>query len=418
MSAALQTTSPLSTTAVCAALAVPRATLYRRRAALTAAPKEAPGPREIPRRLSEPERTEVLAVLHSERFVDRSPGEVYATLLDEERYLCSERTMYRVLAEQEEVRERRRQRQHPVYTKPELLATGPNQVWSWDITKLRGPVKWSYFHLYVVLDIVSRDVVAWMVASRESATLAKRLLTEAYDHQNVQPGQLVVHADRGTSMTSKTVAQLLADLSVTKTHSRPHVSDDNPFSEAQFKTLKYCPEFPGRFASPEDARAFCRPFFTWYNREHRHGGVGHLTPEDVHHGRAPAVVAARANVLEAAYQAHPERFVRGMPTPEQLPTAVWINPPKPIASASVADPKPENEVVVVGAVGTVSNRTVAEAAVSSPAPSSDRAPCATSAADRGGRADSPALAENTRGRRRPRTQGPETPDRPSQEVGA
>ena len=406
MTAALQTTSPLGTAEVCAALAIPRATVYRRRAAQTVTSTAPPVPREIPRRLSEPERTEVLAVLHSERFVDRSPGEVYATLLDEERYLCSERTMYRVLAAQEEVRERRRQRQHPVYTRPELLATGPNQVWSWDITKLRGPAKWSYYHLYVLLDIYSRYVVAWMVASRESATLAKRLLSEAYDHQAVQPGQLVVHADRGTSMTSKTVAQLLADLGVTKTHSRPHVSDDNPFSEAQFKTLKYCPEFPGRFGSPEDARAFCRPFFTWYNREHRHGGVGHLTPEDVHHGRAPSVVAARATVLEAAYQAHPERFVRGKPTPEQLPTAVWINPPRPIASVSVADPKPENEVIiVVGAVGTVSNP-VTEAAVSSPA------------ADRGGRSDSPVLAESTRGHRRPRPSGTQAPNRPSQEVGA
>ena len=336
MNAALELAPSAGMAPACRALAVARATAYRWKAGDGVAPRELqgheipasdPAPRESPRALEPGERQAVLDVLHLERFMNRSPAEVHATLLDEGKYLCSERTMYRILAEHGETRERRDQLVHPTYKKPELLATGPNQVWSWDITKLLGPAKWTYFYLYVLLDIFSRYVVGWMVAHRESATLAKRLIEDTCGGQRIEPGQLTVHADRGTSMTSKTVAQLMADMGITKTHSRPHVSNDNPFSESQFKTLKYCPEFPGRFGCIEDAHAFLRPFFTWYNREHRHSGIGMLTPEDVHYGRGPAVLEMRATVLAAAYAAKPERFVRGSPRPAPLPAAVWINPP-------------------------------------------------------------------------------------------
>ncbi len=310
----------------CRALGVARSTLYR--SIRPASEPEPLRPRPKPdRALSEPERQEVLAQLHSERFVDRSPGEVHATLLDEGRFLCSVRTMYRILAAAQEVRERRNQARHPQYSKPELLATRPNQVWSWDITKLLGPEKWTYFYLYVILDIFSRYVVGWMVASRESETLAKRLIEETCAKQNIQRDQLTLHADRGPSMTSKGVAMLLADLGLTKSHSRPHVSNDNPFSESQFKTLKYCPEFPKRFGCIEDAQSFCREFFTWYNTEHHHSGIAWLTPETVHFGHGEAALAARRQVLAEAYRDHPERFVRGTPVVAALPKAVWINPP-------------------------------------------------------------------------------------------
>ena len=269
----------------------------------------------------------ILDLLHSDRFVDKSPAEVYATSLDEGKYLCSERTMYRILAEHGEVGERRNQLRHPVYEKPELLATVSNEVWSWDITKLKGPAKWTYFYLYVILDIFSRYVVGWMIAHRESAILAKRLIADTCAKQGIKDGQLTVHADRGSSMTSKLVAHLLADLGVTKTHSRPHVSNDNPYSESQFKTMKYRPGFPARFGCIQDARGFCRSFFDWYNREHRHSGIGLMTPEAVHHGRAAAIRARRQRVLEEAYLINPERFVRGRPTPPTLPQAAWINPP-------------------------------------------------------------------------------------------
>jgi len=273
------------------------------------------------------EQQRVLDVLHSERFQDKAPTEVFATLLDEGTYLCSVRTMYRILKQAGEVRERRDQLRHPNYQKPQLLATGANQVWSWDITKLLGPVKWTYFYLYVILDIFSRYVVGWMVAERESAELAKRLIGETCAKQNIAPDQLTIHADRGTSMTSKPVALLLADLGVTKTHSRPHVSDDNPFSESQFKTLKYRPEFPDRFGSIQDARAFCQVFFPWYNTEHHHTGIGLLTPEVLHYGRADEIIAQRQVVLSQAFQRNPERFVRTHPRPPARPTAVWINAP-------------------------------------------------------------------------------------------
>lgn len=315
----------------CKVFGISRAGLYRRRAlgvASTAARKR-PVP---PRALSTPEKQEVLDTLHSERFQDKAPHEVYATLLDEERYLCSIRTMYRILEENAEVRERRNQLRHPNYTKPELLATGPNQVWSWDITKLLGPEKWSYFYLYVILDIFSRYVVGWMVAHCESATLAQQLIGETCAKQNIQKGQLTIHADRGSSMKSKPVAFLMADLGITKTHSRPYTSDDNPFSEAQFKTLKYRPDFPDRFGSIEDARLFCRTFFTWYNNEHKHTGISLLSPMAVHHGKAEAIITSRQSVLDKAYELYPERFVRKAPKHKPVPEAVWINPPKPPTS--------------------------------------------------------------------------------------
>jgi len=269
----------------------------------------------------------VLDTLHSERFVDQPPHQVYATLLDEGVYICSVRTMYRVLASQDEVRERRAQARHPVYARPELVTTRPNELWSWDITKLLGPVKWTYFYLYVLLDVFSRYAVGWMVARQEAAALAKRLIEETCRKQAVLPEQLTLHADRGASMKSKPVALLLSDLGVTQTHSRPRVSNDNPYSESQFKTLKYRPEFPGRFGCLEDARAFCVEFFRWYNTEHHHSGIGWLTPETVHYGHAPQVIQVRQKVLDRAHQRHPERFVRKAPTAPALPEAVWINRP-------------------------------------------------------------------------------------------
>ena len=287
--------------------------------------------RAHPRALSPAERATVLETLHSPRFQDAAPAAVYATLLDEQTYLASERTMYRLLAAEGETRPRRDQLVHPTYTKPELLATAPNQVWSWDITKLFGPEKWTYFYLYVILDIFSRYAVGWMVAHREHADLAERLIAETIAKQQIPRDQLTLHADRGSSMTSKPVAFLLADLGVTKSHSRPYVSNDNPYSEAQFKTLKYRPDFPDRFASLEEARAFCQHFFRWYNTEHRHSGIGLLSPEVVHLGQAQAAYDARAQVLALAYAAHPERFVRRAPAPPRLPTQAGINLPKPTA---------------------------------------------------------------------------------------
>ncbi len=305
-------------------LGVPRATYYRRRSPRPPAPPR-PAP---PRALSTAECERVLATLHDERYVDLAPAAIFAKLLDDEgKYLCSTRTMYRVLAGAAEVRERRNQRVHPEYKKPELLATAPNQVWSWDITKLLGPQKWTYFYLYVVLDIFSRYVVGWMLAERENAAHAQRLITETCAKYGIEPGTLTLHQDRGSPMRAKTVAQTLADLGVTKTHSRPHVSDDNPFSEAQFKTLKYRPAFPGRFGGMPDAHAYCQDFFPWYNDEHHHEALGLLTPADVHFGRAPAVLAARQQVLDAAYAEHPDRFVKRPPEAGAPPTEVWINKP-------------------------------------------------------------------------------------------
>jgi putative transposase len=315
----------VGTRPACRALGAAPATIYRRRRPPEPRPR---GPRPVPARaLTAPEREAVLAELRSERFVDCSPAQVWATLLDEGRYLASERTMYRLLAANGELRERRDQLTHPAYERPELLAERPNEVWSWDITKLLGPAKWTYFYLYAILDVFSRYCVGWTVQHRESGPVAEQLIAQACEQQQIARGQLTVHADRGSSMTSKPVAFLLADLGVTKTHSRPYTSTDNPYSEAQFKTLKYRPGFPQRFDTIEHARAFCREFFGWYNHTHRHAGIGLMTPATVHHGRASAVHAERARVLEAAYAATPERFVRRAPTPPPVPAAAWINKP-------------------------------------------------------------------------------------------
>jgi putative transposase len=310
--------------AACQVLAVPRSSFYRARQ-----PKQEAAPRPTPQRaLSQAEKTHVRETLNSERFQDSSPRQVYATLLDESTYLCSWRTMYRVLHEHQEVRERRNQLRHPVYSKPELLATGPNQLWSWDITKLKGPVKWTYYYLYTILDVFSRYVPGWMIADRELARLAEELISATCEKQEIHPGQLILHADRGSSMSSKPVALLLADLGVTKTHSRPHVSNDNPYSESQFKTMKYRPGYPERFGCIEDARAWARPFFQWYNHDHHHSALGLMTPATVHFGQVQQVADQRQQVLQVAHAAHPERFVRGEPRSRSLPQEVWINRPQ------------------------------------------------------------------------------------------
>ena len=326
MTAAQELSRKVGVRAACEALEVSPATFYRRRQSSSAS-KPSSGRASSPRALAPKERQTVHDTLNSERFVDQAPTEVYATLLDAGKYLCSVRTMYRILEEHAELRERRDQLRHPNYEKPVLLATGPNQVWSWDITKLLGPMKWVYFHLYVILDIFSRYVVGWMLAERESAELAKRLIKETCSKQGIVAEQLTLHADRGTSMKSKPLAMLLSDLGVTKTHSRPQVSNDNPYSESQFKTLKYRPEFPKRFGSIQHARDVCRDLFGWYNTEHYHSGIGLLTPESVHYGRAAMIVEGRRQVLLDFFGAHPERFVNGAPKPPEIPSAAWINPP-------------------------------------------------------------------------------------------
>ena len=323
MKAAKQLSERTSISAACESLGVPRSSFYRARQ-----PKSEPKPRPAPERaLSLKEREQVRQTLNGERFQDSAPRQVYAALLDEGKYLCSWRTMYRILDDNKEVKERRNQLYHPNYAKPELLATGPNQLWSWDITKLKGPAKWTYYYLYTILDVFSRYVPGWLIAERESAALARQLIAESCTKQGIELDQLTLHADRGSAMISKSVAQLLADLGVTKTHSRPYVSSDNPYSESQFKTMKYRPGFPERFGSIQDSRAWARPFYHWYNHEHHHSGLGLLTPVTVHYGRAQAVLDRRQKVLRVAYAAHPERFVHGEPKPQSLPTEVWINKP-------------------------------------------------------------------------------------------
>jgi putative transposase len=319
-------TPVIGTRSACRALGAAPATVYRRRR--LPAPRPA-RPRPTPARaLSEAERERVLEVLHCQRFVDCSPAQVWATLLDEDAYLCSQRTMYRLLeAKHGGVRERRDQLTHPAYQRPELLAERPNELWSWDISKLLGPAKWTYFYLYVILDVFSRYVVGWTVQHRESGPIAEALIAQAVEQQRIERGSLTVHADRGGPMRSKPVAFLLADLGLTKTHSRPYTSTDNPYSEAHFKTLKYRPEFPDRFDSIEHAREFCRGFFHYYNDEHRHSGIGLMTPAAVHYGRAERIHVERARVLQTAYARNPDRFVRRPPVPPALPTAAWINKP-------------------------------------------------------------------------------------------
>ena len=336
----------------CRVMNVDRSAVYRARAAARhlLAPPRVLRPRCRPAlAFNDAERHRVLDTLNSERFADCSPRQTYATLLDEGVYLGSVRTMYRLLAGCDQVRERRNQLTHPAYTKPELLALQPNEVWSWDITKLRGPGKWTYFHLYVILDIFSRYVVGWMIAHRESAELAEKLIAETLAKQNIEPGRLTLHADRGTSMRSKQVASLLVDLDVAKTHSRPHVSDDNPYSEAHFKTFKYRPEFPERFGCIEDARAHGHAFFDWYNTMHRHSGIGFMTPQNVHYGHAPELTLKRSITLEAAFHANPNRFKHVAPQPPAVPLAVWINPPKrtPAPTAKPINQSPLNSNTLV-----------------------------------------------------------------------
>ena len=323
MSVVLPLSESVGVRRACELFGVSRASWYRGRRTRSAARTHRPPPLA----LHPQEQQQVLAVLHSERFADQAPRAIYAILLEEGRYLASVRTFYRLLASQGESRERRAQRRHPSYARPELLATAPNRLWSWDITKLKGPVKWSYFHLYVILDVFSRCVVGWMVAHRESSQLAERLIEHSCERHGVPPGQLTLHADRGSSMKSRSVALLLADLGVTKTHSRPHVSDDNPYSEAQFKTLKYRPDFPDRFGCIEDARAHCQAFFHWYNHEHRHSGIALLTPADVHRGLVEQRIQTRQAALDDAFKAHPSRFKGNPPVAERPPEAVWINKP-------------------------------------------------------------------------------------------
>ena len=327
MKAVAQLAQDVGMSKACDALDVSRASLYRQRNRQAEPARDAARKRSSPRALPASEREQVRQALYSDRFVDKSPYQVYAKLLDDGEYLCSVRTMYRILDDDNASKERRNQLKRPNYVKPELLATGPNQVWSWDITKLKGPEKWTYYYLYVILDIFSRYVVGWMLAHCEQAELASKLIRETVEKQNVREDELIIHSDRGPSMTSHSVSQLLISLGVTKSHSRPHVSNDNPFSESQFKTMKYQPDFPDRFGCYQDGLGFCRQFLTWYNDEHYHSGIGLVTPSSLHYGQASQVVASRQATLEIAYATHPERFVHGRPKPPQLPSAVWINPP-------------------------------------------------------------------------------------------
>lgn len=314
----------------CEALGISRSRLYRARQ-----PHAVSQPHPLPAHaLSLEERVEVRETLNSERFMDKAPRQVYAALLDEGEYLCHWRTMYRILAAHDEVRERRRIRRHPLYKKPELLATAPNQVWSWDITYLRGPHKWEHYPLYTVLDIYSRYVVGWMIAEVESSDLARQLIAATALKHDIQPDQLTLHADNGAPMRGKPLSQLLVDLGITKSHNRPHTSDDNPFSEAHFKTMKYRPDYPDRFTSLAEAQGWTRCFFTWYNEQHYHSGLNLFTPASVHFGEATAVQQQRQAVLLTAYAAHPARFVRGQPLVNGTPAAVWINPP--LASADLS----------------------------------------------------------------------------------
>jgi putative transposase len=318
-----------STKQACVLLGASRATIYRHRRPPVARP--VPSRPEPANKLTETERQHILAVLRSAEYCDLAPAQVWARLLDDGVYLCSISTMYRLLAIAGENRERRRQRTHPARKRPELTARQPNQVWSWDITKLQGPERGVYHELFVIIDIFSRYVVGWMVSPAETGELAEAFIADTLAAQGIGRDQLTLHADRGTSMTSKPVAQLLVDLGVARSHSRPHVSNDNPYSEAQFKTLKYCPAFPGRFGSIQDARAFCMLFFDHYNHVHRHVGIGLHTPASVHYGTAHEIRAQRAVTLDAAYAANPARFRHRPPSPPKLPTVAWINEPTPEA---------------------------------------------------------------------------------------
>ena len=334
MTAAVELAAEVGIKPACEAMGVSRATFYRRQQ--ERAPSQQPRPTPA-RALSRAEREAALAVLDSPRFVDRAPAEVVATLLEEGVYLCSERTMYRLLSSRAQVRDRRDQLRHPAYQRPELVATAPGQVWSWDITKLLGPQKWTYYYLYVILDLYSRFVVGWMLAPRENSNFAAHLIQQTCLKEGVEPQVLTLHSDRGSPMTSKCTAQLLADLGLVQSLSRPRVSDDNPFSEAQFKTLKYHPGFPRRFSDIDAAKVWCRDFFPWYNHHHKHGGLAMLSPAAVHHGRAADVLSRKQAALDLAFAAHPERFPHGPPRAPLLPDAVYINPPLPTPEEQVAD---------------------------------------------------------------------------------
>lgn len=324
----------VGTAEACRVLGEARARHYRRHRRSPAPERPLRVPEPQPRALSDTERTELRAVLNSDAHQDEAPATVYARLLDEGRYLASVPTMYRVLRAHGEVHERRRQATHPAKKKPELVATGPEEVWSWDISKLMGPVKWTYYYLYVVIDIFSRYVPGWMLARAENASLAKVLLAETIDKHGVEPDRLTLHSDRGSPMTAKPFVFLMADLGVTASYSRPHTSNDNPYSESHFRTVKYRPDFPRRFGCFEDAHAWCSRFFDWYNHEHRHSGIGYHTPADVHFGRAEAIRDQRALVLDRAFAAHPERFVRKPPEPPAIPAVAWINEPKEVPATT------------------------------------------------------------------------------------
>jgi putative transposase len=319
--------------AACVALGVSRASYYRAQS-----PKPDPKPRPRPARaLSDEQRARVLATLDSEQFMDKAPAQVFARLLEDGEYMCSERTMYRVLDENGQVRERRDQRRHPEYVKPQLVATAPNQVWSWDTTKLPGATKGTYFTLYVIIDIFSRYIVGWQVTKSESSTVAQQLIKACCKQQNVKREQLTIHADRGSPMVAKSTAQLYIDLGVAKSHSRPRTSNDNPYSESNFRTLKYRPDMPERLGSLEHARQVVRGLVDWYNDDHYHVGLALLHPADVHYGRASDIIAARQRVLDEAHARYPERFVRGRPVHKAPPSAAWINPP-PMTEIGIASP--------------------------------------------------------------------------------
>jgi putative transposase len=333
--------------ALCSAVGLPRASYYR-----LLRPPKTKSTRKYstsPRALTKDETERVIDVLHDPRFLDKSPAQIYATLLDERIYICSIRTMYRILHSLREVRERRNIVVHPNYPRPVLLATGANQVWTWDITKLKSVQKSSYYNLYVIIDIFSRYVVGWLISERENSELAQHLIAETCQRQRANTSELIIHSDRGPAMTSKPVAMLLADLGITKSLNRPHVSNDNPYSESHFKTLKYNPHFPSAFGSIEDARSYCKWFFHWYNYEHRHSGIALMTPGTVHYGEAQSLTMKRQQTLNAAFQRNPERFVRGLPEALRLRPQVWINqPPDSLRSPAVRDTK-YGGVIISGA---------------------------------------------------------------------
>lgn len=316
----------LSTVKACRLVGKPRATLYRQRTPKAvdrpALPRPAP-----PNALTSTERRAVMDVLHAPDYIDLPVPQIWARELDAGSYLCSMSTMYRLLREHGETIDRRGQTAHPKRVKPELMAEEPNVVWSWDITRLRGPTRGDWFFLYMLVDIFSRYVPGWLVATVEAEELAEQLIAAAVARERIGADQLTIHADRGAPMIAKSVAELLADLRIGKSHGRPRVSNDNPYSEALFKTVKYCPEFPGSFDSVGDAHGFCGRFVDYYNHEHRHSAIGYHTPASVHFGTAPQIREQRAVTLDAAYAANPQRFSRP-PTPPRLPTVAWINPPQ------------------------------------------------------------------------------------------